>query len=316
MSANIKYNNKFSFGISLEMSLDEYEKIIQDYLPYLSSVYFSLPYGDEFHTRDKVKEEYSKCNAKEKLAEILNLFKKYNIKLEAVINQYNIELDKIKEALNKLDKIITIDSVCCLDEYYDIINEYYDGNMYMISSFNNIPLHKGNFRSRLSTLEKYDMLVLSKEWMRDIKLLEDIKYNYGFDLKLLINNGCSFNCMSCRAGNNNCKKVFMENLKKYTPEELYAIQSFFPWELKKFFERVNDELITEIKISNRPSTYDYINNCLKSYIFCEKEEKYISKSNKYYHLWGRQANLNPYYDEFDINRINKVKRDLWEISEK
>lgn len=41
---NEKYFKKFSFGISLNIEIEEYLKILSDFLPYISSVYFSLPF--------------------------------------------------------------------------------------------------------------------------------------------------------------------------------------------------------------------------------------------------------------------------------
>lgn len=308
---NKKYYKKISFGISLEISLHEYEKIIGDYLPYLSSVYFSLPFGNEFHTRKRVIEEYNKEDANEKLFKVLNLFRKNGIKIEAVINQYHITTEKLEEALDKLDDFIKVDSICCLDEYYEVIRKHYGNEMYIICSFNNEPIHKANLEKKLKQLKNYNMIVLSREFMRDMNLLKRVK-NSGFDLKLLVNNGCSFNCLSCREGNNKCKEIFNNNLKKYSPEELYAIQSLFPWELSRLLNQMEDDtVITEIKLSNRPCTYVYLNNCLRSYIYEENESNYINDSINNYHLWGRQANLIPYYEKFNLNRINEIKKELW-----
>lgn len=307
---NKRYYNKFSFGISLNISISDYKKIIRDYLPYISSVYFSLPYGKEFHTRKMVIEEYEQENAKEKLIEILKLFKEHGVKLEAVINQYNIEASKVKEGLKQLDQIIKVDSICCLDEYYDIIRKHYGQDMYMISSFNNKPLYKENLDKQLNKLKKYDMLVLSKEFMRDISSLKKVREKE-FDIKILINNGCSFNCSSCRNGSEECKKIFKNNLRYHSPEELYALQSLFPWELNKLIEKSDEKLINEIKLSNRPCTYEYLNNCLKSYIYHENEKEYIDKTSRNYHLWGRQANLIPYMEKFNLDNINRIKKTLW-----
>lgn len=68
------YINKFSFGISI----DDYNKIIDKYKEYISSVYFSLPFTTGFHTRNSVVKEYSMTNAQERLFNILDLFKKWN----------------------------------------------------------------------------------------------------------------------------------------------------------------------------------------------------------------------------------------------
>lgn len=304
---NEEYIKKFSFGLSLNIKLEDYKKIIEKYSMYLYSVYFSLPFGREFHTRKLVIDEYNQENATEKLLKILKLFKENGIKLEAVINQYNINPEKLKQSLKKLDKLIVVDSICCLDEYVDIIDEHYSGKKYLISSFNN-----GNFNNIKEICSKYDMIVLAKEYMRNPQKIEKIK-SMGIDVKLLVNNGCAFNCKSCRAGRKECIKTFKENLKNSTIEKLYAMQSLFPWELKKLIEKLpNYNIIKEIKISSRPCTYEYINNCLDSYIYNKETIEYISENIENYYLWGRQANFIKYYNSFNLENIEKIKRDLWE----
>ena len=305
---NNRYLKKFSFGISLGIELKEYERLIEKYGKYISSVYFSLPYGNEFHTRTGVKEEYNKVDSKKRLIRILELFKKNGIKLEAVVNQYHINLEKVEEALSDLDSFITVDSVCCLDEYKEIIDKHYNNEMYTVSSFNNEPIHE----SIIDNIDcKYNMIVISKELMRKPNLIKKIK-DKGIDVKLLVNNGCSFNCKGCRLGYRQCIAVFNSNLNYYTPEELYALQSFFPWELDFLFKCLQDDnVIDEIKISSRPCTYEYLDKCLQSYIYNKKTEKYIKENFKNYYLWGRQSNLTPYHAKFNNSRINEIKKKIW-----
>ena len=119
-----------------------------------------------------MREEYKKVGAKEKLLEILKLFRAHDIKLEAVINQYNIKREELNKALYELDNFIKVDSICCLDEYADIVLNHYSNNIYLISSFNNKPLHKENIDN---LNHKYNMIVVGKEFMREPKLLEKIK---------------------------------------------------------------------------------------------------------------------------------------------
>ena len=305
---NKRYEKKFSFGIDLDIELSDYQKIINKYSLYISSVYFSLPSGEKFHTRAKMAEEYKKPGAKERLLKILDLFKNANVKLEAVINQYHIDKNLLKKALYDLDNFIKIDSICCLDEYLDIILEHYSNNIYLISSFNNNPLHEKDIH-KLN--HKYNMIVVGKEFMRKPELLKKIK-KQRFVLKLLINNGCAFNCGMCRLGRENCIKTFRNNIKRFSTEELYAIQSFFPWELDKLMNILGDKnIINEIKISSRPSTYEYLNNCLESYIYNKDVRDCIQKNPYNYHLFGRQANLIPFFKEFNYDNIENIKKELW-----
>lgn len=295
-----KLYKKFSFGLSLSINLYQYETILNNYQKYIKEVYFSLPLGDEFHTRKGVISEYSQKDSLEKLFSILELMKKYNINLEVVINQYNIPEEKILVAVEFVKRFMQIDSICTLDDYIDIIKEKLP-DVHMVSSFNNL-IVSANDVSNIS--KKYNEVVVGKNFLRNRKLLEKVKKN-GFLTKLLLNNGCSFNCESCRNGRKNCIKIFENNLKYVDVQNLYAIQSFFPSELHKLKDVVE---IDKFKISSRPCTYEYLNNCLDSYI--NNNERSIEKNVQNYHLWGRLAHFMPYYKEFNYKEIRKIKDQL------
>lgn len=301
-----KLYNKFSFGLSLQISVDEYNEILNNYGDFINSVYFSLPLGRAFHTRIRVVEEYESREAKKKLFEILKLFKENGKKLEVVINQYGITESQLLEAIKYINQNIKFDSICTLDEYLPVLYESYP-NAYLISSFNNLKLSANDIKS---TSHKYKQIVVGKNFMRDIDLLKLIKEEK-FDLKLLLNNGCSFNCGSCRAGTKQCADVFNKNVKDIGVQNLYAIQSFFPSELQRL---INEIEVDELKISNRPCSYEYLNNCLDSYI--NNNENYINDNIKNYHLWGRLGQFTPFYNEFDFNTIKEIKRNLWEKVER
>lgn len=296
-----KLYKKFSFGLSLQITISEYKELINNYGIYINSVYFSLPLGKNFHTRRLVEKEYKEDEAEKKLLNILKLFKDNGIKLEVVLNQYGMTEGDIVRAIKYMNQNINFDSICILDEYLSIIHNSYP-NTYLISSFNNLKLSKKDIKN---TSHKYNQIVVGKNFMRDIELLNTIKEEK-FDSKLLLNNGCSFNCNSCRAGSKQCEQIFNENKKHVEVQKLYAIQSFFPFELKKLLEKTE---IDELKISNRPCTYEYLNNCLDSYI--NNNENYINYSKKNYYLWGRLGKFIPFYEEFDYNMIKKIKEDLW-----
>lgn len=295
-----KLYKKISFGISLQITIDEYKKIIDKYGDFVNSVYFSLPLGEAFHTRIKVVEEYEGKDAKKKLFDILELFKKNGIKLEIVINHYGITKTQLIEAINFINDNIKFDSICTLDEYLPIIYENYP-DAYLVSSFNNLKLNAEDIKR---TSHKYKQIVVGKNFMRDIELFKTINLE-GFDSKLLLNNGCSFNCISCRGGAKQCKHIFEENVKKFGIQKLYAIQSFFPSELHRLLNKVK---VDEVKISNRPCDFEYLNNCLDSYI--NNNEDYIKYNINNYHLWGRLGHFAPFYKDFNFNEIKKIKEKL------
>ena len=302
------YKHKFSFGISLEITIEDYKKIINKYKNYISSIYFSLPLGKEFHTREAVEKEYSRNDAREKLIDILDLFKENNIKLEAVINQYFISNKKILEAIKYLKEEINVDSICTLDEYAYLIKQHFP-DMYLVSSFNNFNKTRKNIYNNSKI---YNQIVIGRNFLRDIEIMKYIK-SLGLDIKLLLNNGCSFNCRTCRAGEKTCKSIFENNLKKFSFEELYALQSFFPYELDILKQKINLLNIKEFKISNRPCTYKYLDDCLNSYIYNHNEEDYLKEDINNYRLWGRLTHFSKYFREMDINEIKRIKNEIWNL---
>ena len=297
----INLYKKISFGISLEIKLEEYKKIINQFGDFISSVYFSLPLGAAFHTRVRVIKEYEDKEARKKLFEILKLFKNNNIKLEIVINQYGLTSSQLIEAIEFINKNIDFDSICTLDEYLPILYAKYP-DAYFISSFNNLKLSSKDIKN---TSHRYKQIVVGNNFMRDIELLEKIKMEK-FDTKLLLNNGCSFNCGSCRNGAEQCANIFEDNIKKIGVQNFYAIQSFFPSELHRLLEKIE---LNELKISNRPCNFEYLSNCLDSYI--NNNESYIDKNVNNYHLWWRLGHFGAYYGQFDFKKIKKMKERLW-----
>ena len=303
------YKHKFSFGISLGINIEDYKKIINDYKYYISSIYFSLPLGTEFHTRDSVVVEYSKKNSEETLINILKLFKNNDIKLEAVVNQYNISEDKILEAIEYLKNNVDVDSICTLDEYAKMIRRCFP-KQYLVRSFNNYNITY----EQLQSDNIYNEIVIGRRFLRDIKYINQVR-NLGIDIKLLLNNGCSFNCATCRAGKEKCKEVFNKNIQKYSAEELYALQSFWPYELQILEQKIDLDNIKEFKISSRPCTYEYLDNCLNSYIYHnqKKEEKFLMEDLNNYRLWGRLTHFTKYFNDMSINEIKKIKKEIWKL---
>lgn len=303
------YKHKFSFGISLGINIEDYKKIINDYKYYISSIYFSLPLGTEFHTRDSVVVEYSKKNSEETLINILKLFKNNDIKLEAVVNQYNISEDKILEAIEYLKNNVDVDSICTLDEYAKMIRRCFP-KQYLVRSFNNYNITY----EQLQSDNIYNEIVIGRRFLRDIKYINQVR-NLGIDIKLLLNNGCSFNCATCRAGKEKCKEVFNKNIQKYSAEELYALQSFWPYELQILEQKIDLDNIKEFKISSRPCTYEYLDNCLNSYIYHnqKKEEKFLKEDLNNYRLWGRLTHFTKYFNDMSINEIKKIKKEIWKL---
>jgi len=301
-----QYKDKFSIGLSLDITLNEYQMMIQMYKEYINSIYFSLPLGDKFHSRRNISESFKDKAKIELFYKVLELFMDNDIKLDCVFNTPKLSEEELYYALLYLKNNIDIDQITCLQKDIKIISEMFP-NTEKIFSYNN-NLKPQNIDS-ISSL--FDTVVLGRQFLRDYKLVRDV-YNNGFDIKILVNNGCSFNCGGCHS-NLKCKDVFNNNLKNMSIDELYALQSFYPFELKEFINRV-DIPIKYIKISNRTSGYRYIRRCLDSYIYNMDPSVFIMQDSDSYRLWGRQANFNPYLDSLNEDNILEEKLKLLERS--
>lgn len=293
----------FSIGLSLGISLEEYYKLYDKYNNYIKSIYFSPPFEEKFHTRQIIVDQFSDPKNVEKFYKIIEFFKKEGVILDCVLNRPSINKEIVEKYINNI-KDLNVDQFTCIDSLIDYLSDEFP-NADKISSFNN------NFKiQNLDNIShKYNTIVIGKNLLRDKDNIEKI-YNKGFNVKLLVNNGCSFNCYGCMSGNINCEKTFINNLKHNNVQLLYAMQSFYPDELDKLLSILNFP-IESIKISNRTDNYDYLDKCLDSYINNNDTKKYIDEDINNYRLWSRLAYFNPYFKEFNQDEIVKVKKKIW-----
>ena len=81
----------------------------------------------------------------------------------------------------------------------------------------------------------FDTVVVGKRYLRSKEMRHQLLES-GYNLVLLLNNGCSFTCPGpCRNGTE-CRKIVAQQLLTSTPSELYALESFFPEELTRLLE--------------------------------------------------------------------------------
>lgn len=306
---NIDYFEKrFSVGVTLGMTLAENKAIIDEFKDNIYDMYFSPPMGAKYHTRKQVTSELELEGSEEYLWEFLNYIKQNDIKLELALNTFRLNEKDIINAIDYTLNHIHIDSIVTQDKYADLIRSKYP-NVPLTYSYNN------NIRT-LQELEDirsllYTDVVLGSSSIRDFEMFRYLK-NKGFRTRYLINNGCSFNCLWCSCSQF-CLNIFEMNLRKYSVDELYALQSIFPWELHSHTK--NEWSIDIIKISSRTSTYDILRRCLYSYINNINKE-YILENVRYYYLWGRLGHFSKYHHIFNYEKIDSIKKRIWQSETK
>lgn len=306
MNLNQKYKNKFSIGLSLEITLEEYKTLLEKYRDYIHSIYFSPPLGESFQSRNSIEEQFNNPEIVKRFYQVVELFAQNGILLDCVLNRPRLTDEEVEVALQYLPQFLPpINQITCLEKNIEIISEYYP-NIEKIYSYNN----DLQLRKIPNISKEFTTLVAGKYFLRDKEALLEIIKN-GFKIKLLVNNGCSFNCQGCRKGSRQCQTVFEHNLETKDINDLYALQSFVPEELANLMEEMPN-MIDCIKISNRTSGYTYLDQCLESYITESKMQPYIEQKVENYRLWSRLGWFNQYLEQLDIDKIQRQKQKLKE----
>lgn len=300
---NKHLKSKISIGLSLDISIEQYKELLQNYHYYLNSIYFSLPLGDQFHTRGKIARQFLDKENITKFYHIIELFYNAGVKLDCVLNRTSLRSDDIEKALIFIREEMPVQQITCLERDIELVNDYFP-ELDKIYSYNNDLNVK-----KISTISNlFSTVVAGKYFLRDTEALQKI-VDGGFKVKLLVNNGCSFNCHGCGSDNRLCEKVFNDNLRSNSLEKLYALQSFIPEELDNLLMS-HGQLIDSIKISNRTSGYDYLKNCLDSYINVSSIDPYIEQNISNYRLWLRLGWFSDKLSQLDLEKVKNEKKKL------
>lgn len=294
---------KFSIGLSLSISIDEYKELLLKYKKYIQSIYFSPPFDDKFHSRLEICNQFSDPENVKKFYKILELFRNEDIELDCVLNRHSLDNQIIMKNID-LIKNLELDQITCLERHIELITEEFPEVEKIYSYNNDFTMDKMKNIS-----QNFNTIVVGKYFLRNPKLLESI-YDNGFDLKLLINNGCSYNCGGCQMGARHCTNIFNHNLQKNSLEYMYALLSFYPYELYNLLNELTIP-VKSLKISNRTSGYKYLDKCLHAYINYKTEELYQHNKNKEdFRLYVRQSNFNPFLKNLDDEKIISLKKEI------
>lgn len=297
---NDQLKDKLSIGLSLSMSIEEYKLLFEKYHDYIHSLYFSPPLKGKYHSRKEIEKEFSDPRNVQKFYKIIEMAKDRGYILDCVLNRPSISESDIRQAIDYI-KETEVDQITCLSKDVASLHEAFPDKE-LIYSYNNDLSPR-----RIETIPpEFSTVVVGKYFLRSPELLKQV-VDKGFKLKLLVNNGCSFNCKGCQAGSKQCQETFEANLKKHGINYLYALQSFYPTELEALLSMINLP-IESIKISNRTDGYEYLDKCLDSYINLVDPQTYIDEKKSNFRLWSRMAGFNPYFETLDNNEIVKIKQ--------
>lgn len=297
---NKDYYKKFSLGLVVDANVDEFEEFIKEYKDYIHDFYFSLPLGDKFHSRVKVKEKLKVQDIIENMYNLLKVIEKYNIKLELLFNTAHLTEDDFIISYNLIkNKNINISIVCVIDEYFELAKKYFR-EQEIVLSFNDA---RNGITSFKEIANQYDYMVVGRSDIRNEELFNYINKVSG--VILLLNNGCSHICGGCSTLFN-CHYSYYLARQYYSPEYLYALQSIFPSELK---EINNQNKIAVFKIASRNANLLYLRKCINSYIVMNEKEL-IEENCMNYNLFARLSWHEEYFNTFSYENIMQIKDDI------
>lgn len=290
---------KFDIGLNLDADLKDLKKFFKNYSEWINSVYFSVPLGPAYYSRIGLKYEYE--NNSKKLQEVISILHENNIKTEATFNtklsskEVHIGID----CLNTME--IFPEKIVCLNSSVEIIRQAYPKG-YLISSF-------CNGTENISS--EFNAVVLGQNYLRDVKARH--KYvNDGYDVILLLNNGCSFACNHKHCNGKVCKALYDDLAKKKSANEIYAIQSFFPEELEYLInkDQYADRYI--YKLSTRPMGLEYTKKVLEAYALLIDSSNYnMDCIKENYALFGALYQLCKRIDIYNYKYIKQWKETLY-----
>lgn len=288
----------FNIGLNLDASLKELDSFFASYAHLISDVYFSLPLGKTFYTRRGLIREYE--DNESKLMDAIGMIKQYGIKTEITLNT-RLRQDELVKAIDYiyLHNIVP-DEIVCLNRSLDMLKEAFPKTEF-ISSYNN---------GFSDVDEKFDSVVLGQKFLRDEKARHAF-IDKGFQVVLLLNNGCGFDCNPEYCDSAHCSHSYQASLKTHTFDEIYAIQSFFPEELASLLESDPLAHTYKFKISNRPLGIAYSEKALNAYstpIFTTATEMEKEPSN--YALFGALHSLCMRVNDYDYRAIMATKQNL------
>lgn len=296
-----RLRKKFSIGLNLNEKEEDIIQFLSDYQQWLNSLYFSLPLGEGFYSRNELASEYEAIGAEEKLFRIIGYLKKYDIRSEVAINIYELSTEDINRAIMYMKRMnLYPDEIVCLDEYGKQLADAFPESE-LKYSFNNPGLPSVHF----------DTIVVGKGYIRNMAARHKI-IDGGQNLVLLLNNGCSFDCHYPCGDSKFCGSILDKNLKSHDLDYMYALQSFFPSELIRLLDEDEYSLKYRFKLSNRPLGLEFSKRVLNSYcgLVNKSEMDFISEDKCNYGLYCVMFEMYRRRDDFSLERIIDIKQGL------
>ena len=179
------FTKKFSVGLCLNEPIAEIITFFENNKEWLNSVYFSLPLGMRFYSRESLEEEYR--GAEDKLLYILLVLSDLGIRREVAINTWNLTEEELKRAVAYCrEHRFCPEEIVCLKEYGALFSKEFP-NAEIKYSVNNPEPDGSGITSDFHTL------VAGKGFLRN-RQARHVFLDKGYNVPLLLNNGCLPTC--------------------------------------------------------------------------------------------------------------------------
>lgn len=308
----MNWERKFAIGLSLSLEPYEYNELFKRYGKYIKEIYFAPVINDERYTlhsdiREQFKEEEKMSD---RTKQICDLAKDNGIMLNIVINSsLDNDPDLVVRAREWWRKMgIVPNKITVTDNLYIPAFVYSPLACDLVSSFNNnLEFKDGEFN--VEDIDFYDEVVLGGRNLRNIEMIDELR-RIGCKVEILLNNGCSFNCLYCSTKKSEfCEDIVDENIKKNGLLYHMAQQSVYPSEVQEHYDWRGIDIY---KISSRQfGSYEDFKRTLDLYVNgidpTNKEEFMLTCTldRMCYHV-----NKYNFTDE-DWKEIQRIKSELW-----
>ena len=292
------FERKFSVGLCLNEPFLAFKAFLEKNQRWLNSIYFSLPLGDRFFSRESLADEYR--NNDEKLFAMLDTIAKLGIRREMAINTWDLTEEELAQAIRYCnDRELQPEEIVCLREYGRILGRAFP-KAEIKYSVNN-PEADG---SRITN--DFHTLVAGKGLLRDMRARHSF-LEKGFQITLLLNNGCIWTCNTpCESIC--CHRYFDHMIRSHGLDWTYAKCSFFPSELRALIQNDPQMSRYKYKISNRPLGLRYTQQVLDAYLSLEESEASMQKDYRYLALFCTAHPLAVRMQDIDPNQVLTLKK--------
>lgn len=291
------FRKKFSVGLCLNEPIAELVSFFEMNKDWLNSVYFSLPLGPRFYSRESLSEEYN--GTEQKLFYILSVLSDLGIRREMAINTWNLTEEELYQAVAYCEQHqLGPEEIVCLKGYGPLFSKEFPNAEIKYSVNNPEPDGSG-------ITNDFHTLVAGKGLLRD----QQARHRFldkGYCVTLLLNNGCLSTC--CTACDSiKCHHYFDNSINIYGLDYTFAKCSFFPSELRALILSDRYAGRYKYKISNRPLGLHYTQQVLDAYLSLTDNYEAMMKDPRKLALFCTAHPLAANIQKVNLENVKKLK---------